>query len=116
MCPLSAPPPFRIGDLWGFGGGGGGMLLAGTGDSMANEGNRRTGKMFYLYITTAPKIQNAETINTNTFQTTTISVINSKKKPANISLLLSLGKYHSRLGIFADNSLIVCALPKRAVT
>uniref|UniRef100_A0A8D8H8D7 (northern house mosquito) hypothetical protein n=1 Tax=Culex pipiens TaxID=7175 RepID=A0A8D8H8D7_CULPI len=50
MCPLSAPPPFRIGDLWGFGGGGGGMLLAGTGDSMANEGNRRTGKMFYLYI------------------------------------------------------------------
>lgn len=50
MCPLSAPPPFRIGDLWGFGGGGGGMLLAGTGDSMANGGNRRTGKMFYLYI------------------------------------------------------------------
>lgn len=72
--------------------------------------------MFYLYITTAPKIQNAETINTNTFQTTTISVINSKKKTANISLLLSLGKYHSRLGMFADNSLIVCALSKRAVT
>lgn len=56
-------------------------------------------------------------IHTNTFETTTISVINSKKKkPANISLLLSLGKYHSRLGMFADNSLIVYALPKRAVT
>lgn len=59
--------------------------------------------------TTAPKMQNAETINSHQHFRNRHNLCD---KFANISLLLSLGKYHNRLGMFADNSLIVCAASK----